>query len=249
MKHPKSKSPAPLIELRDIHKSYWNEDLETVVLKGINLKIDAGEFVAIMGPSGSGKSTLMHILGFLDQVTKGKYFFRGEDVSSKDEDELSEIRAIRVSFVFQAFNLLPRTTVEQNVMLPLLYHPSIPEKERMPRVRKAIERVGLVERSQYLTNQLSGGQQQRVAIARSLVTEPDVIFADEPTGNLDSKSGIAVMKTLQELHDQGHTIILVTHESTTAQHAERIIRIHDGLIEKDSKDFKRVLAREKENLK
>lgn len=249
MKHVQKKSSQPLIELKDVHKSYWNEDLETVVLKGINLKIDAGEFVAIMGPSGSGKSTLMHILGFLDQATKGKYFFRGEDVSSKEEDELSEIRAIRVSFVFQAFNLLPRTTVEQNVMLPLLYHPGIPEKERLPRVKKAIERVGLEDRSQYLTNQLSGGQQQRVAIARSLVTEPDVIFADEPTGNLDSKSGIAVMQTLQDLHDQGHTIILVTHESTTAQHAERIIRILDGSIEKDAKDFSRIIAKGKETLK
>lgn len=249
MKHSQKKASQPLIELKDVHKSYWNGDLETVVLKGINLKIENGEFVAIMGPSGSGKSTLMHILGFLDQITKGKYLFRGEDVSSKDEDELSEIRAIRVSFVFQAFNLLPRTTVEQNVMLPLLYHPSIPEKERIPRVKKAIERVGLQDRSKYLTNQLSGGQQQRVAIARSLVTEPDVIFADEPTGNLDSRSGIAVMKTLQELHSQGHNIILVTHESTTAQHAERIIRIHDGLIEQDTKDFKRIFAKEKDTLK
>lgn len=243
------KKEKPLIQLKKIRKSYLNDELETPVLMGVDLIIKEGEFVAIMGPSGSGKSTLMHILGFLDNPTGGKFFFRGEDTSQKNEDELAEIRAVNVSFVFQSFNLLPRTSVEENVMLPLLYHPMIPERDRMARTREAIERVGLKDRSHYLTNQLSGGQQQRVAIARALVTKPDIIFADEPTGNLDSASGIAVMKTLQDLHKQGHTIILVTHESSTARHAERIIKIKDGMIEQDTTDFRRAFAGEEKLLK
>ncbi len=240
---------APLIEIRKLHKSYFNDDIETPVLHDINLTIEKGEFVAIMGPSGSGKSTLMHILGFLDSQTKGDYLFQGEPTQEMQDDELAKIRATRVSFVFQAFNLLPRTTVVQNVMLPLLYHPTIRVTERMKRAHEAIEIVGLKERAQYLSSQLSGGQKQRVAIARALVTDPDVIFADEPTGNLDSASGIAVMKALQDLNEKGHTIILVTHEMTTAQHAKRIIRIKDGHIELDTRDFKRVIAQENEILK
>jgi putative ABC transport system ATP-binding protein len=240
---------APLIEIRNLHKSYFNDDIETPVLHDINLTIEKGEFVAIMGPSGSGKSTLMHILGFLDSQTKGDYLFQGEPTERMNDDELAKIRATRVSFVFQAFNLLPRTTVTQNVMLPLLYHPTIKSSERMHRAQEAIEIVGLKERAQYLSSQLSGGQKQRVAIARALVTDPDVIFADEPTGNLDSASGIAVMKAVQELNEKGHTIILVTHEMTTAQHAKRIIRIKDGHIEMDTRDFKRVIAKENELLK
>lgn len=240
---------APLIEIRDLKKSYFNDDVETPVLHGIDLTIQKGEFVSIMGPSGSGKSTLMHILGFLDNHTGGDYLFQGRQTVSMTDDALARIRATRVSFVFQAFNLLPRTTVLQNVMLPLLYHPTIPESERLERSLKAVETVGLMERKDFLTSQLSGGQKQRVAIARALVTDPEVIFADEPTGNLDSASGVAIMNAIQTLNDQGHTIILVTHERTTAMHAKRIITIRDGRIESDSADFKRVIAGSHDHLK
>lgn len=240
----------PLIETRNLTKSYFNDDIETPVLFDINLKINKGEFVAIMGPSGSGKSTLMHILGFLDSHTKGDYLFQGKQTVTMTDDALARIRATRVSFVFQAFNLLPRTTVLQNVLLPLLYHPIIPEAERMERALKAVDIVGLTQRKDFLSSQLSGGQKQRVAIARALVTDPDVIFADEPTGNLDSASGVAIMQALQTLNEEkGHTIILVTHERTTAQHANRIITIRDGRIESDSTDFKRVIAGSNDHLK
>jgi putative ABC transport system ATP-binding protein len=242
-------STTPLIEIKHLHKSYFNEDIETPVLHDINLTIRKGDFVAIMGPSGSGKSTLMHILGFLDSQTSGDFLFQGEPTLQMNDDELARIRATRVSFVFQAFNLLPRTTVMQNVMLPLLYHPTIKASEREERTKAAIDIVGLTERATYLSSQLSGGQKQRVAIARALVTDPDVIFADEPTGNLDSASGIAVMQAVQALNERGHTIILVTHEMTTAQHAKRIIRIRDGRIESDTSDFKRVIAGEHDTLK
>ncbi len=239
----------PLIETRDLCKEYANDDVVTPVLFDINLRIHRGEFVAIMGPSGSGKSTLMHILGFLDGQSSGRYLFQGMQNENMDDDELAKIRATRVSFVFQSFNLLPRTNVFQNVMLPLLYHPVIPFGEREHRVRKAIKTVGLQERTEYLTSQLSGGQKQRVAIARALVTDPDVIFADEPTGNLDSQSGIAVMQALQALNDRGHTIILVTHERATAEHAKRILHIRDGRIDADTTDFKRIIALEGMNIK
>lgn len=240
---------APLIEIRKLTKSYFNEGLETPVLFGVDLVINKGEFVAIMGPSGSGKSTLMHILGFLDSFTGGEYLFQGQPVKDLSDDMLARIRATRVSFVFQSFNLLPRATVTENVTLPLLYHPTIPAKEREKRALDAIQVVGLTPRKDYLSNQLSGGQKQRVAIARALVTEPEVIFADEPTGNLDSASGIAVMEALQSLHEQGHTIILVTHERTTAEHASRIIRIKDGKIEADENTFKRRIAKDSSSLK
>lgn len=236
----------PLISLRNLSKSYDNDGVVTPVLFDINLDISKGEFVAIMGPSGSGKSTLMHIIGFLDSQTSGEYLFQGKPTEAFDDDALARIRATRVSFVFQAFNLLPRTTVLQNVLLPLVYHPTIPAKERTKRALDAIETVGLTHRKDFYTSQLSGGQKQRVAIARALVTDPDVIFADEPTGNLDSASGVAVMQALQQLHKEGHTIILVTHERTTAEHSERIINIRDGRIETDTRDFKRVIATEKE---
>ncbi len=231
-----------MIEVKNLYKSYFNEMIETPVLFDINLKINAGEFVAIMGPSGSGKSTLMHILGFLDVPTKGHYHFKGESTEEKQEDELALIRSSSVSFVFQSFNLLPRTSVIDNVLLPLLYHSATRPADRRARAMKAIKAVGLTDRATYLSNQLSGGQQQRVAIARSLVTEPEVIFADEPTGNLDSASGKHVMEILQNLHKEGHTIILVTHEKATAEHAERIIQIMDGHIVSDRKEFSRRIA-------
>ena len=240
---------APLIKLNGLNKSYFNEEIETKVLFDIDLEIKKGEFLAIMGPSGSGKSTLMHILGFLDHFTSGDFLFNGERAAAMEDDDLAKIRATRVSFVFQAFNLLPRTSVLQNVMLPLLYHPDIPVAERKERALKAIEVVGLSDRANYLSNQLSGGQKQRVAIARALVTDPEVIFADEPTGNLDSTSGKQVMEALQTLHEDGHTIILVTHETATAEHAERIIRLFDGKIEEDTTDFKRRFAVKEKELK
>ncbi|MFA6523390.1 MAG: ABC transporter ATP-binding protein [Candidatus Peribacteraceae bacterium] len=241
--------PTPLIEIRQLNKSYFNDGLETPVLHDVNLTIQDGEFVAIMGPSGSGKSTLMHILGFLDRLTTGQYLFRGEPTESMDPDTLARIRATGVSFVFQAFNLLPRTSVLDNVLLPLYYHPTIPVKERLQRARRAIEDVDLMDRIDFQSHQLSGGQKQRVAIARALVTEPGVIFADEPTGNLDSRSGIQVMAALQKLHAEGHTIILVTHERITAEHAERIIAIHDGRVTGDERNFRRRLAKEELSLK
>lgn len=239
----------PLLETRALYKSYENEGVVTPVLFDINLTIEKGEFVSIMGPSGSGKSTLMHILGFLDSHSEGDYLFQGKAAKTFNEDDLARIRATRVSFVFQSFNLLPRTTVMENVMLPLLYHPTIPVSDREKRALDAVKTVGLEDRKNYLSSQLSGGQKQRVAIARSLVTNPDVIFADEPTGNLDSASGVAVMEALQKLNNDGHTIILVTHERRTAEHAKRIITIKDGRIESDTKDFKRIVASHVDSLK
>lgn len=232
----------PLIDIRALGKVYGEGEGATHALRDISLTINKGEFTAIMGPSGSGKSTLMHIVGFLDTHTSGEYLFHGEHAREFTDDQLARIRATRVSFIFQAFNLLPRTTVLQNVLLPLLYHPTIPVSERQERARKAIENVGLTERINHLSNQLSGGQQQRVAIARALVTDPNIIFADEPTGNLDSASGSQVMEILQALHAAGHTIILVTHEESTARHAERIIHLKDGRVASDSKKFKRIKA-------
>ena len=233
---------SPLIVTEKLCKSYFNEGLETAVLHDVSVTIQKGEFVAIMGPSGSGKSTLMHILGFLDTQTTGSYLFQGMPNERMDDDALAAIRATKVSFVFQSFNLLPRTSVLENVMLPLLYHPTMKVGERLTHALKAIDLVGLTDRKDYMSNQLSGGQKQRVAIARALVTEPEMIFADEPTGNLDSASGIQVMDALQNLHEEGHTIILVTHEQTTAEHAERIIHIRDGQIDSDRKTEKRVRA-------
>ncbi len=240
----------PLILTKDLSKSYFSSaGIETAVLHDVDLIIEDGEFVSIMGPSGSGKSTLMHILGFLDTATKGTYTYKGRKMRDMKEDELALIRATEVSFVFQSFNLLSRATVLENTLLPLLYHPTIPPGEREERARKAIDSVGLSHRADYKTNQLSGGEQQRTAISRALVTKPEIIFADEPTGNLDSKSGQQVMSILQRLHKDGHTVILVTHERKTAEHAERIIHIMDGEIDSDSRDFKRVIARKEATLR
>lgn len=232
---------AHLIELQHLSKEYRNEETVTPVLHDLNFSIDQGEFVSIMGPSGSGKSTLMHILGFLDTLTSGKYTFEGRDVGALSDDQLAEMRNEKVGFVFQSFNLLPRTTTLDNVMLPMFYS-RIPKTEWRSRAEKLLAAVGLEHRLNYLTSQLSGGEKQRVAIARALVNEPAMIFADEPTGNLDSKSGLQVMKILQSLNEEGHTIILVTHERYTAEHAKRIIQIKDGYIIKDAAVSVRQLA-------
>ena len=230
-----------LIEIQYLKKNYINEEVATEVLQGLNFKIEKGEFVAIMGPSGSGKSTLMHILGFLDTLSEGKYVFNGRDVSTLTEDELADMRGNQVGFVFQAFNLLPRTSVLENTMLPLVYT-SMSSRKREQLARAALESVGLSHRLGHSPGQLSGGEKQRAAIARALVNEPAVIFADEPTGNLDSKSGLQVMQILQKLNEEGHTIILVTHEKYTAEHAKRILKIKDGEIVSDELVKNRQLA-------
>jgi putative ABC transport system ATP-binding protein len=229
----------PLIELKHLKKDYVNGDVVTHVLKGINFSIEKGEFVAIMGPSGSGKSTLMHILSFLDRPTSGTYKFDDEDTKHFSDNYLAELRNNRVGFVFQSFNLLARTTVLDNVMLPLLYGKKKNERQM---AEDALASVGMSHRLHYFTNQISGGEKQRVAIARALVNDPAVIFADEPTGNLDSKSGNTVMHILQTLNEKGRTIILVTHETDTANHAKRIIRVKDGELLSDEKVSRRTIA-------
>ncbi len=237
----------PLLSIKNLNKSYLLGDLETEVLKGVDLEIASGEFVSIMGPSGSGKSTLMHIMGLLDRPSSGDYFFKGRDVTAMNDEELASLRNSEIGFVFQAFNLLSRTTVLDNVKLPLIYSS---DKTKMDeRASAVLESVGLSHRLNYFTNQISGGEKQRVAIARALVNEPSIIFADEPTGNLDSKSGTQIMAILQELNNKGVTIILVTHETFTAEHAKRIIRIMDGKILSDEVVKNRRFAREGELLK
>ena len=222
-----------LIELKNIIKNYDNGGVITRVLKDINLGVEEGEFIAIMGPSGSGKSTLMHTIGFLDRPTSGEYIFEGENTKDLTDDELALIRNEHIGFVFQSFNLLPRTSVLDNVILPLLY--SKDKKGHEHKAREALKAVDLSERINYMSNQISGGQKQRVAIARALVCNPKVIFADEPTGNLDSKSGSTVMHILENLNKGGRTIILVTHDMNVALHARRIVTIRDGEIVSDKK--------------
>lgn len=224
-----------LIRIEELTKEYVNDGVGTPVLHGVSFTVPKGQFLAIMGPSGSGKSTLMQILGLLDAPTGGKYFFEGKDVSTLEDDEYARLRGEKIGFIFQAFHLLPKTSVLENVKLPLLYS-NVPLAERDGMAKRAIEVVGLGHRIQNLSNQLSGGERQRVAIARALVRNPSVIFADEPTGNLDSKSGKAVMDMLLELNiKHGHTIILVTHETYTAEYAERIVTLKDGLLLSDRK--------------
>lgn len=228
-------SNTAVIRVEGLKKAYFNDGVPTPVLHGLNFEIKQGEFIAIMGPSGSGKSTLMQILGFLDTLTEGKYLFEGRDVSQLSDDDLAVLRGEKVGFIFQSFNLLPKTSVLENVKLPLLYS-DVPMRERDKLAMEAIEIVGLKHRVNNLSNQLSGGERQRVAIARALVRKPSVIFADEPTGNLDSKNGKAVMDTLLALNlKQGHTIILVTHETDTAAYAERIMLMRDGLLVGDKR--------------
>lgn len=222
-----------MIECKDLKKVYLSGDVETQALKGVSFKIEKGEFVAIIGPSGSGKSTIMHILGALDSPTSGTYFLDGNEVSKLSDDELSQLRRNKIGFVFQAFNLLPRTTVLRNVMLPLLYTETT-DKEREERAQKCLKYAGMEESKFFnFSNQLSGGQMQRVAIARALINNPAIILADEPTGNLDTKTSHVVMEAFQELHQKGHTIILITHEPEIAAFAQRVISIRDGLIESD----------------
>jgi putative ABC transport system ATP-binding protein len=221
-----------LVEVKNLKKTYDNEGVLTPVLHGIDFSIEPGEFVAVMGPSGSGKSTLLQILGFLDQHTSGDFMFDGRSVSGYSKKEVAQIRNKKLGFIFQAFNLLPRTSVLENVKLPLLYS-DIPSSQWDKKARAAIEAVGLTPRIDHEPAQLSGGEKQRVAIARALVNEPSLIFADEPTGNLDSKSGKIVMEIIQKLNNDGHTVLLITHETSTAEYARRIIRIKDGLIESD----------------
>lgn len=223
-----------MIECRNIAKIYKTGDVETQALKGVSFTIKDGEFVAIIGPSGCGKSTLMHILGCLDAPTSGTYYFEGQDVSQLSDDQLADIRKNKIGFVFQMFNLLPRATVLRNVMLPLIYA-GVPKQEREKKAVKALKDSAFSEGFwHYLSNQLSGGMMQRVAIARALVNDPKVIFADEPTGNLDSKSGEVILQTFEKLHqEQGRTIILVTHEKYIADKAERLISLKDGEIIED----------------
>lgn len=236
-----------LIEAKQLAKTYENEGVATLALQGADFTIDQGEFVSIMGPSGSGKSTLMHILGLLDRSTGGEYRLEGRDVTLLADDELAQLRNETIGFVFQAFNLLPRTSVYENVELPLLYDRKRNEGTR-ERVMAALTAVNMEHRAEYLSNQLSGGEKQRVAIARALVNHPKILFADEPTGNLDSKSGLQVMRIFQELNDAGHTVILVTHETFTAEHAKRILRMKDGQIVADEIVTKRRYADQENEL-
>jgi len=229
-------SNAPLIYLENVTKKYpLEEDEFYQALNGISLKINEGEFVAIRGPSGSGKSTLMHIMGALDTISTGKYIFKGREISSYSEDQLAEIRNKEIGFVFQTFNLLPRTTVLKNVERPMIYA-GIPALERAGKALEALKLVGIEDKADNLSNRISGGQIQRVAIARALVMDPSIILADEPTGNLDSKTSHEIMKFIKKLNDKGRTIIVITHENDIASFAKRIVRLMDGKIASDTKN-------------
>lgn len=221
-----------MLEIKKVKKIYQMGKVKVEALRGVSFYIDKGEFVAIMGPSGSGKSTLMHIIGCLDQPTEGSFIIGGKDVSKLNDDRLAEIRNKRIGFVFQQFNLLSRTSILHNVEIPLIYA-GLKSKQRRNLAMKVLESVGLGDRVKHKPSEISGGEKQRAAIARALVNDPLIILADEPTGNLDTKTGEEIMKIFYELHQQGHTVIMVTHEAEVARHARRIIHLRDGLIEKD----------------
>jgi putative ABC transport system ATP-binding protein len=221
-----------IIKLEDIQKSYFMGSQAIPVLKGISLDIFKNEYVALMGPSGSGKSTLMNILGCLDSPTGGKYILNGKDVSKMADDDLAGVRNTEIGFVFQQFNLLPRLTAAENVALPLIYA-GVGKKERIERAMEALKKVDLADRSHHKSNELSGGQIQRVAIARALVNNPSILLADEPTGNLDSKTSVEVMRLFGKIQEAGNTVVLVTHEEDIAAYAHRVVRLRDGLIESD----------------
>jgi len=223
----------PLITIKDIGRKYVIGTEVIHAIKSVSLTINKGEFVALMGPSGSGKSTLMNILGCLDTPSKGEYILNGINVSQMSENELAEVRNSEIGFVFQTFNLLPRNSALDNVALPLVYA-GISKEKRMERARQTLENVGLGHRVDHRPNELSGGQRQRVAVARALINNPSIILADEPTGNLDTKTSIEIMGLIEDIHDKGNTIILVTHEEDIAMHAHRIVRMRDGLIENDA---------------
>lgn len=224
-----------MIKVSHLSKIYKTEAMETVALADVSFEIKKGEFVAIMGPSGSGKSTLMHILGALDLPTSGEYILDGEKVSDLSDDDLADIRNRKIGFIFQAFNLLPRTTTMENVMLPMVYA-GIPKEERERRAKKYLEMVGLGHRLNHTSNQISGGQQQRVAIARGLAMEPAILLADEPTGNIASNQAEEVMSIFQQINDEGHTVVMITHEPDIAAHAKRTIFVRDGKVVKDEKN-------------
>lgn len=232
-----------MIEVRDLKKIYGQADAQTYALDGVSFDIKEGDFVAIKGPSGCGKSTLMHIMGFLDRPTSGVYKFKDKSINDLSDDELAHIRNKEIGFIFQFFNLLPRISVLENIKMPLFYA-GVAENKMNQLAEKALASVDLIKRIKYFPNQLSGGEQQRVAIARALINQPSIIFADEPTGNLDSKSGRQIIEILQNLNETGHTIVMVTHESYTAEAAKRIMTMHDGQIIKDEVVSSRRLAKD-----